>query len=122
MDGEGRPSCTVTFADEEVALRLKVPGVHNVWNACAALAVGLQFDVDLKEGAKALEQLTLLAMRLEVRRSPLGVVVVDDSYNASPASMKGALDTLALSLIHIWHQRQDHHNLSREIHSGAGRL
>jgi len=95
MDGEGRPSCTVTFADEEVALRLKVPGVHNVWNACAALAVGLQFDVDLKEGAKALEQLTLLAMRLEMRRSPLGVVVVDDSYNASPASMKGALDTLA---------------------------
>jgi UDP-N-acetylmuramoyl-tripeptide--D-alanyl-D-alanine ligase len=34
-------------------------------------------------------------MRLEMRRSPLGVVVVDDSYNASPASMKGALDTLA---------------------------
>ena len=55
----------------------------------------MQFDVGLREGAKALEKLALSAMRLEVRRSPQGVVVVDDSYNASPASMKGALDTLA---------------------------
>ena len=95
LDSEGRPSCVVSFGGEEVALHLSVPGVHNVWNACAALAVGLQFDVGLREGAKALEKLARSAMRLEVRRSPQGVVVVDDSYNASPASMKGALDTLA---------------------------
>lgn len=95
LDNDGRPSCTVTYGGEEVPLRLSVPGVHNVWNACAALAVGLQFDVSLSSGAQALEKLTLSAMRLEVVRSPLGVVVVDDSYNASPASMKGALNTLA---------------------------
>lgn len=95
LDEEGRPSCTVNFEDEEVTLCLSVPGVHNVWNACAALAVGLQFGVSLREGARALEKLSLSSMRLEVRRSPQGVVVVDDSYNASPASMRGALDTLA---------------------------
>lgn len=95
LDTDGRPSCVVSFQGEEVDLRLAVPGVHNVWNACAALAVGLQFDVSLSEGAKALENLTLSAMRLEVQRSPRGVIVVNDSYNASPASMKGALDTLA---------------------------
>ncbi|HHW73187.1 MAG TPA: UDP-N-acetylmuramoyl-tripeptide--D-alanyl-D-alanine ligase [Firmicutes bacterium] len=95
LDGEGHPSCLVSCGGEEVALRLAVPGVHNVWNALAALAVGLQFGVSLRDGASALETLTLSAMRLEVRRSPSGVVVVNDSYNASPASMKGALDTLA---------------------------
>ncbi|HPT83251.1 MAG TPA: UDP-N-acetylmuramoyl-tripeptide--D-alanyl-D-alanine ligase [Limnochordia bacterium] len=95
LDSEGRPSCTVTYEGDEVTLSLAVPGVHNVWNACAALAVGVLFDVGLSQGAQALEKLTLSAMRLEVRRSPQGVVVVDDSYNASPASMKGALDTLA---------------------------
>ncbi|NMB00104.1 MAG: UDP-N-acetylmuramoyl-tripeptide--D-alanyl-D-alanine ligase [Firmicutes bacterium] len=95
LDAEGRPSCYVRFEEDEVVLSLAVPGVHNVWNACAALAVGLQFDVSLEQGAKALEELAISAMRLEVRRSSDGVIVVNDSYNASPASMKGALDTLA---------------------------
>lgn len=95
LDNDGRPSCLVRFAGEEVSLKLAMPGVHNVWNACAALAIGLQFGVSLEQGAKALENLAISAMRLEVRRSPDGVIVVNDSYNASPASMKGALDTLA---------------------------
>lgn len=95
LDAEGRPSCSVSHDDIEVKLSLAVPGVHNVWNALAALAVGLQFDVSLEQGAKVLEELAISAMRLEVRRSSEGVIVVNDSYNASPASMKGALDTLA---------------------------
>lgn len=95
LDDEGRPSCLVSYNDEEVDLNLAVPGVHNVWNACAALAVGLQFGVSLREGSHALRELSISAMRLEVRRSTDGVIVVNDSYNASPASMKGALDTLA---------------------------
>ena len=95
LDAEGHPSFFVRHGQDEVRVRLAVPGVHNVWNASAALAVGLQFAVSLQTGAGALEELALSAMRLEVRRSPQGVIVVNDSYNASPASMKGALDTLA---------------------------
>lgn len=94
MDVEGRPSFTMRYAGEEVAVHLTVPGVHNVWNACAALTVGVQLGVSLKDGAEALKELASTAMRLEVRRSPEGVIVVNDSYNASPASMEGALDTL----------------------------
>lgn len=94
-DRDGCPSCIVNYEDKEIKLSLAVPGVHNVWNALAALAVGLKFGVSLEEGAKALEELAISAMRLEVRRSANGVIVVNDSYNASPASMKGALDTLA---------------------------
>lgn len=98
VDFEGRPSFNVCYDQEQVAVKLVVPGgVHNVWNACAALAVGLHFGVPLEMGgAKALEHLTLSAMRLEVQRNPRGgVVILNDSYNASPASMKVALDTLA---------------------------
>ncbi len=95
LDVEGRPSFFVRSGEKEVQVRLAVPGVHNVWNASSALAVGLQFGISLDQGAEALAELASSAMRLEVRRSPHGVIVVNDSYNASPASMKGALDTLA---------------------------
>ena len=95
VDLEGHPSFLVRHEQEEVKVSLAVPGVHNVWNACAALAVGLQYGVSLAEGAKALEGLALSAMRLQVQRNPHGVIIVNDSYNASPVSMKAALDTLA---------------------------
>lgn len=95
MDLEGNPSFTVSYEQEEIKMRLSIPGVHNVWNACAALTVGLQYGISLAEGAKALEALSSSAMRLEVQRNPQGVIIVNDSYNASPASMRGALDTLA---------------------------
>lgn len=94
LDVDGRPSFTVSYRSQEVKVKLALPGVHNVWNASAALALGLQFGVDLEEGTLALTELASSAMRLEVRRSPGGFIVVNDSYNASPASMKGALDTL----------------------------
>ena len=94
LDVEGRPSFVLRHDQGEARVRLAVPGIHNVWNAIAALAVGLQLGVSLGKGAEALSELAGSAMRLEVRRSPGGVIVVNDSYNASPASMKGALDTL----------------------------
>ncbi len=94
LDVEGRPSFTIRFGQQEVKVRLALPGVHNVWNATAALAVGLQYGVDLEEGTLALTDLASSSMRLEVKRSPRGFTVVNDSYNASPASMRGALDTL----------------------------
>lgn len=94
-DVEGRPAFVVSHGENEVKVRLAVPGVHNVWNACAALAVGLQFNISLEKATPALKELALSSMRLEVQRSPEGVIIVNDSYNASPASMKGALDTLA---------------------------
>ncbi|HKM43714.1 MAG TPA: UDP-N-acetylmuramoyl-tripeptide--D-alanyl-D-alanine ligase, partial [Limnochordia bacterium] len=94
LDVEGRPTFTIRYEQQEIQVRLAVPGVHNVWNASAALAVGLQFDIDMVQGAEALTELAASAMRLEVQRSPSGVIVVNDSYNASPGSMEGALDTL----------------------------
>jgi UDP-N-acetylmuramoyl-tripeptide--D-alanyl-D-alanine ligase len=94
LDVEGRPSFTIRHEQQEVQVQLALPGVHNVWNACAALAVGLQFGVSLEKGAVALTELASSAMRLEVRRTPRGIIVVNDSYNASPASMQGALNTL----------------------------
>ena len=83
---EGRPGPIVS---------LKVPGRHNIVNATAALAAAYHLGVPLEEAAGRLAEATLSAMRLNIFETADGVIVVDDTYNANPTSMAGALDTLA---------------------------
>ena len=78
----------------EFPVRLGVPGVHNVQNALAALAVADFFGVDLKKAAESLSGFGGFSGRLE-RREKAGVVYIDDTYNASPDSMKAGLRVLS---------------------------
>ena len=68
MDVEGRPSFTMRYAGEEVAVHLTVPGVQCM--ECLRLDCRCTARVSLKDGAEALKELASTAMRLEVRRSP----------------------------------------------------
>jgi len=77
---------------ERVATRL--PGRHIVSNALAAAAVGLADGMPLAEVAAALAA-AQVPLRLQVHRGRNGATILDDTYNASPASMAAALDLLA---------------------------
>jgi UDP-N-acetylmuramoyl-tripeptide--D-alanyl-D-alanine ligase len=72
---------------------LKLLGRHNVRNALAALLVGEEFGVPRPEAARALRMLAPARHRLE-RIEAGGVTVLDDAYNANPASMREALTLL----------------------------
>jgi UDP-N-acetylmuramoyl-tripeptide--D-alanyl-D-alanine ligase len=76
----------------EVALPL--PGEHNVGNAVAALAVADACGIPLPKAVQALEHATVSRWRMELRETTSGVVVLNDAYNANPASMEAALRTL----------------------------
>ena len=76
-------------------VRLAVSGRHMVGNAAAALAVAASVGVDLSDAAGALATVGAGAMRMHVGRTADGVVLLDDSYNANPTSMRAALDALA---------------------------
>ena len=67
--------------------------MHNVVNAVGALAVAHKFGVDLTKAAKALEGFTGFMNRLEVHKVN-GYTIIDDTYNASPDSMKAGIDVL----------------------------
>jgi UDP-N-acetylmuramoyl-tripeptide--D-alanyl-D-alanine ligase len=64
-------------------------------NAAAALACVGAIVGDVAAGAAALADVGLTEMRMEVLRTIGGAVVINDSYNANPTSMRAALDALA---------------------------
>lgn len=78
---------------EAIAIALPAIGFHNVYNALAAAAVGTIFGLELGEIAKGLQEVRLAPMRLERSRLPSGAFVVNDAYNANPASMRAAIET-----------------------------
>jgi len=74
---------------------LPLPGAHNVANALAAAAVGYRFSLTADEISAGLASVSLTGMRLEVKRGIRDTKIIDDSYNASPASTTAALELLA---------------------------
>ncbi|MDD2554963.1 MAG: UDP-N-acetylmuramoyl-tripeptide--D-alanyl-D-alanine ligase [Syntrophaceticus sp.] len=76
---------------------LPLPGAHNVTNALAAAAVGYRFGLTPQEIAAGLQSASLTEMRLEIKQGKDGVMIIDDSYNASPSSTLAALKLLAES-------------------------
>ncbi|HHY40240.1 MAG TPA: UDP-N-acetylmuramoyl-tripeptide--D-alanyl-D-alanine ligase [Syntrophaceticus sp.] len=74
---------------------LPLPGRHNVANALAAAAVGYKFSLNPEEIAAGLAYVSLTGMRLDVKAGIRDTKIIDDSYNASPASTIAALELLA---------------------------
>lgn len=82
-------------ADADATCTLALSGAHNISNACSAAAVGLAFGLSLEQCCLALAEAKPEHGRQEMRETPAGVHVVDDSYNANPDSTRAALDTFA---------------------------
>lgn len=91
---EARPGgqrCQVRLAaGDRFAFELPQPGRHNVLNALAAIAVGLELDLPVKTLAEALASFPGVARRFERKGSARGVEVVDD-YAHHPAELRAAL-------------------------------
>ncbi len=78
----------------EAAVRCPLPGRHHVYAALAAAAVALNEGMSLDETVSAMAE-ARPDLRLTPRPGPNGSLIIDDSYNASPASMLAALDLLS---------------------------
>ena len=75
-------------------VRLGVAGFHNVGNSLAAAAVALHLGVPVEAVAAGLSEAEISPWRMSLSTSPSGVLVLNDSYNANPASMEAALKAL----------------------------
>ena len=74
---------------------LPVRGAHQAGNAAFAVAVAGVAGVSLEDAVAGLAGAVGSPLRMDLRRSPSGVAVLNDSYNANPTSMAAALDALA---------------------------
>jgi UDP-N-acetylmuramoyl-tripeptide--D-alanyl-D-alanine ligase len=96
MDALGRPSFDLGHAGEWHPVTLTQSGVHQVANASAAAGLAIAAGVEPATVAARLSESTPASRwRMEVRERPDGLLVVNDAYNANPASMTAALDALA---------------------------
>lgn len=81
----------------ESFIPLRLPAfiaAHQVYAVMAATAVGIHFGLNLVDIGAALEHVELPRHRLELLSGADGAILIDDTYNASPLSMRAALDTL----------------------------
>ncbi len=87
------PDGCASFRIGRTLFRLHVPGRHNVYNALAAIAAGIQLRIPKNLISEALAGFSASKNRMQVKKLA-GLTVLDDCYNANPSSTRSALATL----------------------------
>ena len=82
------------FMADRLEIKLQVAGIHNIYNAIAAIAVGREFDVTDQDIKTSLESFQAADKRMEILQ--IGEIrIINDCYNSNPESAKYALATLS---------------------------
>ena len=92
-NGENGLSFDLEYKQKRQRIELPVPGRHNALNAALAVACGMELGITMEEAANGLSKIVLTEKRLNTINKD-GIKVIDDSYNASPDSMRAAIDVL----------------------------
>ena len=107
----------------EMDLSLLLPGKHNLMNAAAAAAAALALGTELQQIRRGLESVEPVPGRLQKISNKAGWTVIDDTYNANPASLYSALQVLADMQGKSWLVLGDMKELgqgSRKMHREVG--
>lgn len=91
--GEEGISFNITFKADSYMVKVPVPGVHNVYNALAAIAVGVEMNIPLDVIIDGIAEFSPGNMRQNII-SHNGIKIINDAYNASPQSMQAAISVL----------------------------
>ncbi len=114
---------TLSYRGEDFDFEIPMLGRHNVSNSLAAIAAGLTLGLSVEEIQRGISRLTTTKMRFEVIRRD-GLTIVNDAYNASPASMRVAIKTTSEiydgRLIAVLGDMLELGNISEAIHREIG--
>jgi UDP-N-acetylmuramoyl-tripeptide--D-alanyl-D-alanine ligase len=95
LNANGYASFSLHAPQGKVTVTLSVLGEHNVSNALAAAALSSAMGANLSQIANGLSNVTNAKGRVTVSEPRMGLRLIDDTYNASVASVKAAIDLLA---------------------------
>ncbi len=94
MGREGTEFTLVYESGQRIDIRLSAPGRQNVWNALAASALAVKLGASTRNVVRGLAAYRGVPGRFSVMDLPGGAILVDDTYNANPSSLKAALESL----------------------------
>ena len=108
LDEKAQVRCTYEVKDfgsvlhihaegQQFDVQLAAAGVHNVRNALAACAATLAIGITAEKIKQGLEAFAPVAGRLQRKSAKNGALVIDDTYNANPDSVRAAIDVLAVA-------------------------
>ncbi len=124
LDERACASITVESPWGKASWKMNVPGEHMAHNAVGAIAVAGVLGLDLQRAAVAIEAAVLSEMRMQHKVARSGALIIDDSYNANPASLAAALYALSATkasrriavlgiMAELSEPEQDHLQISR---------
>ena len=122
--GAGRRHVALDTPAGNVEIDLALPGAHNAVNAGAAAAAALAAGASLDAIREGLAAVRPAKGRLESKRGPRGAEIIDDTYNANPASLQAGLRVLGAKPAPRWLVLGDMGELGPEgasLHAEAGR-
>ena len=93
-NGMNGTACTIHVGTAGFCVNIPKPGVHMVYNALAASAVGMIMGLSPEEIKRGVEAQENVSGRFNVIKKN-GITVIDDCYNANPMSMKASLESLS---------------------------
>ncbi len=120
----------IQYPDGKVSeITLKILGEHQAMNVSAALAVANELGVSREIAIQAVSEMEMAERwRMQLIKRPDGVFIINDAYNASPDSMRAALQTLATlgrqghRTVAILGQMAELGSYATEEHDQLGRL
>ena len=92
---EAKSNFIFEMDNKEYKVEVPVQGKHFVYNSLAAIAVGTNLNIPINEIQKGIKEFSLTKNRMEIKTNKQGIIIINDSYNASFDSMKASLEVLS---------------------------
>lgn len=92
---DNNSSFEIEVKDRIYTVKVPVAGKHFVYNSLAAIAVGLENDIEIKKIIEGISNFSLTKRRMEIIKNKSNITIVNDCYNASYESVKAALEYIA---------------------------
>lgn len=94
INGRERTTFTIKIAKFRQDITMSTIGSHNIYNALAAAASSCALGIEYPTICQGLMAFQPISGRMEIHRLNNGAFIINDTYNANPASFRAALETL----------------------------
>lgn len=93
-DGIFGTKVSIKYYEKQLDTIIPIPGFHMIYNAMAALCIGVYFGMTIDEIDSGIRKLKAIGGRNNIFENEKGIIIIDDCYNANPMSMEASLKVL----------------------------